>query len=169
MVIKIIINKKGVKEMEKKEYLNEEEYQKNNIKVKKIGKTLLIVGVIVLVIGILLIIFGGMVFGNTAINGIGNMNNDSFNTTGMQETTGGIFGSFGLFAIGGFINTIGFGLIIVGGIIMFVAHRREITAYTVQQVMPVAQEGIEKMTPTIGNAAGEIAKGITSGIKKGLK
>lgn len=45
---------------------------------------------------------------------------------------------------------------------------REFLAFTTQQVMPVAKEGIDEMAPTIGNAAGEIAKGITSGIKKGL-
>lgn len=37
-----------------------------------------------------------------------------------------------------------------------------------QQTMSLAKEGIEKMTPTVGNAVGEIAKGITSGIKSGL-
>ena len=34
--------------------------------------------------------------------------------------------------------------------------------------MPLAKEGIEKMAPTVGNASGEIAQGITSGIKSGL-
>ena len=57
---------------------------------------------------------------------------------------------------------------ISGSIYMF-AKRREITAFTAQQVMPVAQEGIEKMAPTVGNAAGSIAQGITKGIKDGLK
>ena len=50
---------------------------------------------------------------------------------------------------------------------MIVAHRREIAAYTTQQVMPIAQEGIEKITPTISNAAGSIAKSISKGIKEG--
>ena len=74
-------------------------------------------------------------------------------------------------------------LSIIGGIIIIIscsvslsiylfAKRREIMAFTAQQVMPVAQEGIEKMSPTIGNAAGTIGKslaqGITSGIKEGL-
>lgn len=44
--------------------------------------------------------------------------------------------------------------------------RREITAFTAQQVMPVAQEGIEKMAPTAGNAVKEIAKGIKEGINE---
>lgn len=47
------------------------------------------------------------------------------------------------------------------------AKRREIVAFTTQQVMPVAKEGIEKMTPTISNTAKEIAKGITAGIEEG--
>lgn len=48
------------------------------------------------------------------------------------------------------------------------AKRREITAFTVQQTMPLAQEGIEKMAPTVGNAVGTIGKGIAKGIKEGL-
>ena len=54
-----------------------------------------------------------------------------------------------------------------------IAKRREIRAFTIQQTMPVTQEVIGKMAPTIGNAAGtigkDIAQGITSGIKEGLK
>ena len=61
-----------------------------------------------------------------------------------------------------------------------ITHRRELLAYTTQQVMPVAQEGIEKMAPTIGKAGskitkemapayGDMAKEITKGIKEGLK
>lgn len=76
-----------------------------------------------------------------------------------------------------------------------VTHRREIAAYTAQQVMPLAQEGIEKMAPTVGKAGravfeeiapavtevgkkmakemapvyGEMAKEISKGIKEGLK
>ena len=68
-----------------------------------------------------------------------------------------------------------FFLYILGGIIIIsaasisimvyiVAKRREIMAFSAQQVMPVAQEGIEKIAPTIGNAAGEIAKGIKNGL-----
>lgn len=41
---------------------------------------------------------------------------------------------------------------------------REIAAFTTQQVMPVAKEGIDEMAPTIGNAVGEIAKGIKKGL-----
>ncbi len=48
-----------------------------------------------------------------------------------------------------------------------IAKRREIQAFTIQQTMPLAQEAIGKMAPTIGNAAKDIAKGITSGIEEG--
>lgn len=71
-----------------------------------------------------------------------------------------------LYMIGGFIIVAS--SMISLAIYMF-GKRREITAFTAQQVMPVAQEGIEKMAPTIGNAAGSIAQGITKGIKDGLK
>ena len=57
---------------------------------------------------------------------------------------------------------------------------REMLAFQAQQVMPVAQEGMEKMAPSIGKtgatiakemapAYGEVAKEISKGIKEGLK
>ena len=49
------------------------------------------------------------------------------------------------------------------------AKRRHILAFTTQQTMPVAKESIDEMAPTIGNAAGSIAKDITKGIKNGLE
>lgn len=48
--------------------------------------------------------------------------------------------------------------------IYMITKRREIMAFTTQQVMPVAQEGIEKMAPTIGTVAKEITKGIKQGL-----
>lgn len=53
----------------------------------------------------------------------------------------------------------------ISGPIFMVAKRRYILAFSAQQVMPVAKEGIDEMAPTIGNAAGEIAKGIKKGLK----
>ena len=75
-------------------------------------------------------------------------------------------------------------IIIASGMIAFSIYmfskRREITAFTTQQIMPVAQEGIEKMAPTIGKVGkelaeemapvyGKIAKEISNGIKEGQK
>lgn len=79
----------------------------------------------------------------------------------------------------------------MSGSIYMISKRREIMAFTTQQVMPVAQEGIEKMAPSVGKAGvsifkemspaakkvakemapiyGEAAKEIAKGIKEGLK
>ena len=65
-------------------------------------------------------------------------------------------------------------------VIYFSTKQREIIAYQAQQFMPIAQEGIEKVVPTIGKANasiakemtpiyGDIAKEISKGIKEGLK
>lgn len=59
---------------------------------------------------------------------------------------------------------LGFGLMLI-----ITAKRREIAAYSVQQVMPITKEGMEKMTPTISNALGNIGKEIAKGVKEGLK
>lgn len=140
-----------------KQYLSEEEYLKNNAKVKKIGKILLIVGIITLIIGFILLVTGFIEAGNGITNGFG----------GSLTGTSSIFGSFGFFAIGGFMLTIGMGICGFGGILMLIGHRREITAYTTQQVMPVAKEGLEEMAPTIKVVSKEIAKGIKEGITDG--
>ena len=148
---------------EKKEYLNEEEYQRNNAKLKKTGKIVLIVGGCMLLLGIILTIVGILSLGSTAIN---SSTIDNFDEV---STVKGIFGSFGSFALGGFMDVTGFFVMGIGGIIMFIAHRREIAAYTTQQVMPVAKEGAEKMAPTAGKVAKEVAKGIKEGINEADK
>ena len=147
--------------MENKEYLNEQRFQQTNAKVKKTGKILLALGITILIISIILLVSGFLGTGNSAMN--------SFNSSNNTLDMNGVFGNIGLFALGGFMSPIGFLLTIAGGVIFFIAHRREITAYTVQQVMPIAQEGIEKMTPTISKAAGEIAKGVKQGLKEADK
>lgn len=64
--------------------------------------------------------------------------------------------------------------------LFIITKNREILAFGTQQVMPVAQEGLEKMAPTVGKAGaemakqmtqtyGEIAKEISKGIKEGIK
>ena len=63
-------------------------------------------------------------------------------------------------------------VIIASGMIAFsifmVTKRREILAFSAQQVMPIAQEGIEKMAPTVGKAAGTIGKELAKSIKEGI-
>lgn len=152
--------------MNNEKYLSEERYQKNNQKVKNIGRTLLIVGIIILCISFFIFILAFTGFGNTVSTGIQTAENGTINNSQMAKS---VFGNIGLVAAGGFINTFGFTLTVIGAITMFIAHRREIAAYTTQQVMPVAQESIEKITPTVANAAGTIAQSISKGIKEGTK
>lgn len=71
------------------------------------------------------------------------------------------FDSIPFFMFGGFIII---ATLMISGVIFMFGKRREITAFTTQQVMPVAKEGIDEMAPTIGNAVGEIAKGIKNGL-----
>lgn len=139
-----------------KEFLNEESYQQTNTKVKKIGKVLLIIGACLLGLGFIFLLCGLLGFGGQISSGFAG-GQESINPTG-------IFGGFGLFAVGAFLMPPGFLLTAVGVILrFFIGNRREITAYTAQQVMPVAQEGIEKMAPTFGTVAKEISKGIHEG------
>ena len=147
--------------MERKEYLTEENYQKSNKKVKTIGNILIIIGLIMLAVGFILVVSGFLGFGGQITNGIEN-GHEGINSSG-------IFSSMGGFALGGFMMVPGLFLTGIGFMVRFlIGNRREITAYTTQQVMPVAQEGIEKMAPTIGNAVGTIGKELAKGIKEGI-
>ena len=149
--------------MENNKYLNEEQYQQSAKKMKKIGKIVLILGVLMLVLGVILLVIGFTGFGRAGIN--------TLSETGLnpEQTAKGVLGGFELFALGGILNTFGLFVTGVGVVIMVIAHRREITAFTMQQVIPVAKEGIDEIAPTIGNAAGEIAKGIKKGINDANK
>ncbi len=145
--------------MEEKKYLNEEDYQRYTTKLKKVGKILLIVGLVLFVVSIGLIVAGSITFGSTAVT----------------ENVNSAIGGMGLFAIGGFMSVFTFAMAGVGGMILFIAHRREITTYTTQQVMPVAKETIGEMTPTMKKvaedmapAAGKVAKEVAKGVKEGL-
>lgn len=92
---------------------------------------------------------------------------EEFNSIGKDIEPEGLFKK----GIGGMLIAIGFGLIpptlIISGMLFLIYKKREIAIFTTQQTMPIAKEGIEKMAPTIGDAAGSIAEGITKGIKKG--
>lgn len=92
---------------------------------------------------------------------------EEFNSIGNDIEPEGLFKK----GIGGMLIAIGFGLIpptlLISGMLFLIYKKREITIFTTQQTMPIAQEGIEKLAPTIGDAAGSIAEGITKGIKKG--
>ena len=61
---------------------------------------------------------------------------------------------------------------LAGGVFMM-SKTREMTAYAAQQNMPVAQEMIEKMTPTAAKSSGvwaeSVAEGLVKGYRKGTK
>ena len=150
--------------MEERKYLNEEEYQKNNAKVKKAGIIILIVGIIMLVVGIVLTIIGFTGFGSSVLS-------DSIEAGASKA-----FGGMGMFALGGTLNVFGLFITGIGGMLLLISHRREITAYSAQQVIPVAKEGVDEMTPVASKAAekmapaaGKVAEEVARGIKKGLK
>ena len=69
--------------------------------------------------------------------------------------------SIPLFMLGGFIII---STLMISISIFIFGNGRDIFAFTTQQYVPVAKEGINEMAPTIGNAAGEIAKGIKNGL-----
>jgi hypothetical protein len=73
-----------------------------------------------------------------------------------------MFGSIPFFMIGAWVIIVS---CMISSSIYMITKRREIMEFTVQQVMPVAQEGIDKMAPTVGKAAKEITKGIKDGMK----
>lgn len=86
------------------------------------------------------------------------------------------YDSIPFYMIGGFIIIAS---CMIAGSIYMTTKQREILAFHAQQVMPVAQEGMEKIAPTIGKtgasiakemapAYGEVAKEISKGIKEGL-
>lgn len=55
---------------------------------------------------------------------------------------------------------------LAGGVFMM-SKRREMGAYAAQQGMPVAQEMIEKMTPTAAKSSGVVAESVAEGLVKG--
>lgn len=55
----------------------------------------------------------------------------------------------------------------IAGMIYMTTKRREIAAFGFQQVRPIAEEGMEKMAPSIGRASKTIAKDIAEGIREG--
>ena len=74
----------------------------------------------------------------------------------------GDFASIGSIMLGVFICI---ATCMISGFVFIFAKQRHIVAFQAQQVMPVAKEGIDEIAPTIGNAAGEIAKGIKKGLE----
>lgn len=123
--------------MNNKEYLNEEKYQQMNKKVNRTGTILLVIGGLMLVSAIIiLIIFMGI----------------------KKEPT--------IASIAGPLIVFGIAFLFAGGMTKFMGHTREINAYLLQQQMPIAKEGLEKMAPTVGKVSADVAKEMAPTIGK---
>ena len=125
--------------MEEKEYLTEESYKKANNKVKWAGRIIILIGIAMVLIGIFVV-------------KVPDMGEDGWFEAKKTRSFLVYPGSF---------------VIMVGFMVRFiVANQRNITAYQMQQIRPVAEEGIEKMAPSVGVAAKEIAKGVKEGLEE---
>lgn len=133
--------------MNKKEYLSEEKYQK----IKKILITLgfisLAVGVILLILAILVKVPEETALGDPNWWGNSKIRSDAESKKALLFFFSFVFG------------------IMLPAMLFGTAYKREIGAFTIQQEMPVKQETIEKMAPSVGEAAGTVAKGIKKGLK----
>ncbi len=125
-----------------KEYLNEEKFQQANNKVKWGGRIAIIIGLVMIICGLFVV----------KVPEMGETGWFESESTRMFLIFPGIF------------------ITLVGCMVRFViANRRAILAYQLQQIRPLAEEGVEKATPVASKAAKEVAKGVTEGIKEGLK
>jgi len=152
--------------MEKNKYLNEERYQKTK-------KKLQTVALIILVVGILcggLLLFKGINTEKIDKTALRAEQNQEFMQNGFSEKyyelqeelrkddSKYVFIGLGIFVL----ITSGFTSLAI----YLTTKRREIAAFGAQQMMPIAQEGIDTMAPTVGNAAKEIVKGVKKGLKE---
>ena len=124
--------------MNNNQYLSEERYQKTSKKLNIIGMCLLFTGFVGIILAIVMQIFeaNNMLYNNNAIP-----------------------------YICGFSAFISIPMIGIGIFLLISSKQRQMSAYMIQQQMPIAQEGLEKMSPSMGNAAKEIAKGVKEGLK----
>ena len=162
--------------MRNNKYLNEENYQRINKKIKTGGTIVIFIAVMIIVAGFII---------NIGSKGIQVPTMGSENWYEMETARSEM--SFD----GTALMMFGVWLTFIGCIIrFFIGNRREIMAYSVQTTMPIAQEGIQTMAPTVAEAGAtmiktmapamgevakemtpvysEIAKGVAQGIKEGL-
>lgn len=134
--------------MNKNEYLSEEKYQ-------KIKKLLITLGFISLSVGIILLILAIIVKipdNNSTLADPNWWGNSKIRSDAESKKALLFFFSF-VFGI------------MLPAMLFGTAYKREIKAFNTQQEMPVKQETLEKMAPSVGEAAGTVAKGIKKGLK----
>ena len=141
-----------VKIMNNNQFLNEEKFQQTNTKVKKVGTIIMIGALVLIVIGIIVIIMAA----NKSVPPMGDSNWFDASTEKSHQK----FLGTTLLMLGIFVE-------FVGCMIRFgIGNRREIMAYQVQSMMPIAKEGVKEMAPTMGQAAGEMMKEMAPAYKE---
>lgn len=155
--------------MNKTQYLNEEKYNKTK-------KRLQIAALIILIIGIIvggLLLYKGINTEKVDINALKVQKNEEFEQNGFSEKYYELQEQIDRDDPKYVFIGIGIVVLLISGvsslIIYIISKQREINAFYVQQQMPIAQEGIEKMAPSAGVAAKEIAKGIKEGLNDEAK
>ena len=123
-------------------YLNEESYEKANKKVKIVGTIIILIGLALLGFGIYTLVMASKIVEPSMSSSdwfsisSGKMRMES---TGMFMVIPSIF------------------VIIVGCMVRFIIpNQRKIAAYQIQQMVPLAKEGVEEMTPTMNKVAKEL-------------
>lgn len=182
--------------MEKEEFLNEEKYKKNNKKIKKVGTVIMLIGLCMIIFAIITLISASKMdqqienasqTSQDIVGGMFEIDSSEGASKWFETSTKSMSNQSQMRreqmkkqATGMFLLIPGIFVTVVGAMIrFFVGNHREIMAYQIQQVMPVAQEGIEKVAPTIGKvgrtiseemapAYGKIAQEISKGIKTGM-
>jgi len=137
------------------QYLNEEKFQQTNKKVKKVGTIIMIGALALIVIGIIVIIMAA----NKTVPPMGDSNwFDASREKSHQKFIGTTLLMFGIFVE------------FVGCMIRFgIGNRREIMAYQMQSVMPVAKEGMKEMVPTVVETSSTVIKEMTPTYKEMAK
>ena len=123
-------------------YLNEENYQKANMKIKIAGTIVILLGLALLGFGIYTLVMASKIVEPSMSDS--NWFNVSSSKMRMQST--------GMFMV---IPSIF--VIMVGCMVRFIIpNQRKIMAYKLQQMMPLTKEGVEEMTPSMKKLAKEL-------------
>ena len=140
---------------EKKKLLSEENYQKGKHLIGKIRVALWCIGGVLAVVGLILLIVGLTQDGGSS------------DPWGMSPSGGT---DIGMVAGGAVCLMFGIFLLISGAMTFVISHRREMLAFGVNSVLPVADEAVdagapivEKASKTIGKSLGNVVGGVKEG------
>ena len=120
-------------EEEKKEYLNEESYQKVKKGVNKAGIIMFVIGVIMVITGIVLVLVGFLGFGKDGDNS-----------------------KFAMFTIGGFVLVFGFALAGFGGQSLFTQQAMPVAKEGMEKIAPSVGEVAKEITKGIEEGKKEV-------------